>query len=207
MLFANRLPVSPANLRWQRDWQWDLPVAIIAPPARPLARGRLQRSRIRGPLPGLPAVRLDSQVRRPHHVVPMIRVKNPRLFSLAVVAAAAACSSGGNDAGGIKTGGDFVVLQTEPSDNATLFLNDPIRIDFSNPVNLDTVNQSTFSFEVRDQLGLPVAEPVAGTFSLATSPGDTVVGRRLLFVPRLPTNDLFSNGGFRPGRSYSVQLV
>jgi hypothetical protein len=29
----------------------------------------------------------------------------------------------------------------------------------------------------------------------------------LLFEPRLPTNDQFSNGGFRPGRTYLVQLV
>jgi hypothetical protein len=137
----------------------------------------------------------------------MIRVNHARLFSLATLVALAACSGGGGSTGGVKTGGDFVVLKTEPSDNGALFLNDAISVDFSNPVALDSVNLSTFSFEVRDQLGNIVAEPVAGNFRLATSPGDATPGRRLQFEPRLPTNDQFSNGGFRPGREYRVQLV
>ncbi|MFN3241400.1 MAG: Ig-like domain-containing protein [Planctomycetota bacterium] len=130
-----------------------------------------------------------------------------RLFSLAVLAALASCGGGGGSTGGVKTGGDFVVLSTEPSDNGQLFLNDPIRIDFSNRVNLDSVNLSTFTFQVFDQIGQPVAEPVAGRFELGTSPGDTEAGRRLRFVPVLPTNNLYTNGGFRPGRTYEVQLV
>ncbi|MBL8756309.1 MAG: Ig-like domain-containing protein, partial [Planctomycetes bacterium] len=137
----------------------------------------------------------------------MIRVKTARLFSLAILAAVAACSGGGGTTAGIKTGGDFVVLKTEPSDNATLYLNDAIKIDFSKPVNLDSVDLSTFSFRVQDQIGNVVAEPVAGTFQLDASPGDDAVGRRLLFLPKLPTNDLYTNGGFRPGRTYTVQLV
>ena len=134
----------------------------------------------------------------------MIRVTPARPFSLAILVALAGCSGGGSTNG---TGGNFVVLKTEPVDNATLFLNDAIQIDFSNPVDLDSVDLTTFSFEVRNQLGLVVAEPVAGTFEIGTSPGDAVAGRRLRFVPRLPTNDLFTNGGFRPGRTYTVQLV
>ncbi len=137
----------------------------------------------------------------------MNRVKTARLFSLAILVAVTACSGGGGTVSGIKTGGDFVVLKTEPSDNATLFLNDAIRIDFSNGVDLDSVDLTTFSFEVRDQIGNTVAEPVAGTFALDTSPGDSDSGRRLLFLPKLPTNDLYTNGGFRPGRTYVVQLV
>ncbi len=137
----------------------------------------------------------------------MMRLNPVRLFSLATVAALAACSGGGSETGDIKTGGAFLVLKTEPTDNATLFLNDSISIDFSNPIALDSVNLSTFAFEVRDQLGFVVAEPVAGNFSIATSPGDAAPGRRLKFDPRLPTNDLYTNGGFRPGRTYTVQLV
>ncbi|MGK0201489.1 MAG: hypothetical protein ACI9S9_000547 [Planctomycetota bacterium] len=137
----------------------------------------------------------------------MTRLSSTRLFSLAALAVFASCSGSGSSTGDIKTGGDFVVLSTEPIDNAQLFLNDPISIDFSNPVDLDSVDLTTFSFQVFDQIGNAVAEPVAGFFQLATSPGDTDVGRRLQFVPVLPTNDLFTNGGFRPGRSYQVQLV
>jgi hypothetical protein len=136
----------------------------------------------------------------------MNRVNFARLFSLAIVAAFVSCS-GGSDVGGIKTGGDFIVLQTEPSDNGGLFLNDAIQIDFSNPVMLASASLLTFSFQVLDQVGNTVAEPVAGHFELGTSPGDATPGRRLRFVPRLPTNDLFTNGGFRPGRTYVVQLV
>ncbi|MBM3972828.1 MAG: hypothetical protein FJ301_01835 [Planctomycetes bacterium] len=138
----------------------------------------------------------------------MIRVTPTRLLSLLSVAFVAACSGGDDGAGvGTSTGGTFLVLSTEPSNNATLFLNDAIRIDFSNPINFDSVNLSTFAFEVQDQLGNIIAEPVAGEFSVGTSPGDTAPGRRLLFNPRLPSNDLYTNGGFRPGRTYVVQLV
>jgi hypothetical protein len=124
----------------------------------------------------------------------MNRVPAVRLFSLAVAAALAGCSGGGSTTGGVKTGGSFVVLSTEPSDNGRLFLNDPISIDFSNPVDLDSVDLTTFSFQVLNQVGQTVAEPVAGTFSLGTSTGDTTPGRRLQFTPRLPTNDLYTNG-------------
>tara|TARA_R110002072_G_scaffold46591_10_gene129122 strand:- start:124763 stop:128278 length:3516 start_codon:yes stop_codon:yes gene_type:complete len=137
----------------------------------------------------------------------MTRLSSARLFSLAALAVFASCSGSGSSTGGLKTGGDFIVLSTEPSDNAQLFLNDPISIDFSNPVDLDSVDLTTFSFQVFDQIGNTVAEPVAGSFQLAASPGDTTIGRRLQFVPVLPTNNLYTNGGFRPGRTYQVQLV
>ena len=137
----------------------------------------------------------------------MTRVSSARLFSLATLAVLSACSGSGSSTGGVKTGGDFVVLSTEPVDNGQLFLNDPIRIDFSNPIDLDSVDLSTFSFQVFNQIGDPVAEPVAGFFEVGTSPGDAQPGRRLGFVPVLPTNDLYTNGGFRPGRTYEVQLV
>ncbi|MEC7724149.1 MAG: hypothetical protein VYD05_01465, partial [Planctomycetota bacterium] len=130
-----------------------------------------------------------------------------RLFSLAALVALTSCGGGSSGAGGNNTGGDFVVLSTEPSDNGQLFLNDPIRIDFSNPVDLGSVDLTTFGFQVFDQVGTPIAEPVAGEFMLGTSPGDSAPGRRLMFVPVLPTNNLYTNGGFRPGRTYQVQLV
>jgi len=120
----------------------------------------------------------------------------------------AGCSSGGGDSTGtVKTGGDFVVLGTSPTNNGTLFLNDAVHVDFSNPVNLDSANLLTYSFRVRDQIGQQVNEPVPGVFVLGRSPGDAEAGRRLSFVPRLPTNDAYTNGSFRPGRQYEVSLV
>ncbi len=138
---------------------------------------------------------------------PMTRATTTRIFSLSTVVLLAACSGGGGTTGASSTGGSFIALRTEPNDNATLFLNDSVRIDFSQPIDFATVNLSTVSFQVLDGLGNVLAEPVAGSFALGASAGDATVGRRLLFEPRLPTNDQFNNGGFRPGRTYVVQLV
>ena len=96
----------------------------------------------------------------------MTRVSSTRRFptalagSLAILAALTSC--GGGSTGDSLTGGDFVVLSTEPTDNGQLFLNEAIRIDFSNPVDIDSVDLTTFNFQVFDQLGNVVAEPVAG---------------------------------------------
>ncbi len=137
----------------------------------------------------------------------MIRVNHARLFSLAALSALIGCSGGGSSSGSSQTGGDFVVLQTDPLNNARLYLNDPISFDFSNNVDLASVNLNTVTFQVFDQSGSQVYEPVAGTFQIGTSPGDTDAGRRLSFVPQFPTSNTYDNGGFRPGRTYIVQLV
>src|SRR5690606_26009626 len=47
----------------------------------------------------------------------------------------------------------------------------------------------------------------AGTFSIGTAAGDSEPGRQLVFTPRFPTDNAFSNGGFKPARQYIVQLV
>ena len=139
---------------------------------------------------------------------------NPgRILSLAALAALVfpACNGGGSPPQGgvspINPGGKFLVMKTEPLNNGRLFLNDPIRIDFSTPVDLTSADLNTFSFQVLDQNGNPVTEQPAGTFATDVSPGDSLPGRRLLFKPRLPSNDTYDNGGFRPGRTYLVQLV
>ncbi len=146
----------------------------------------------------------------------MNRLLNVIKISLAILTAAVAACSGGSSTSATSVGssstqpggtGRFLVLKTEPLNNGRLFLNDPIRIDFTNMVNLASVNLNTFSFQVLNSNGIPVAEQVAGSFALDTSPGDTVPGRRLLFVPRFPTNNSYSDGGFRPGRTYLVSLI
>ena len=120
----------------------------------------------------------------------------------------AACSGGGQLPGtGADTGGDFLVLKTEPQNNGRLFLNESVRLDFSNIVDLNTADLNTVSFQVLDQNGRPTSEQPVGTFRLTTSPGDQDAGRRLEFVPRFPTNDTYDNGGFRPARTYLMQLV
>jgi hypothetical protein len=127
---------------------------------------------------------------------------------LASILCLASCSGGGGDPNSIKgTSGDFVVLRTEPQNNGKLFLNEPIRIDFSNPVDLGTANLTTVSLQVFDIAGNPLQEQTSGEFRIATAAGDAEPGRRLEFVPKFPTNDTYDNGGFRPGRRYVVQLV
>ncbi len=137
----------------------------------------------------------------------MKRFELARIVPLATVAALTACSgSGGGTTGELST--RFSALKTDPVNGATIFLNDPISIDFSTNVDIDSAGLTTVTFQALDQLGVPVQdELVTGSFSTDRSPGDLVAGRRLLFVPTFPTNNDFSNGGFRSGRTYLVRLV
>lgn len=139
----------------------------------------------------------------------MNRVASARLLTLAAFAALAGCSGGGGGTttGALQTTGKFLVLKTDPVNSGRIYLNDPIKIDFSTKVDLDSANLSNVSFQPLDQLGNPVSEMVSGAFQISTSPGDLEPGRRLLFVPRLPTNNSYDNGGFRSGRTYLVRLV
>ena len=123
----------------------------------------------------------------------MMHNHTQRISSCAILALAllAACSSGDDSSGG---GGSFLVLKTEPLNNGRLYLNEPIRVDFTTNVDLNSANLSTFSFQVLDQNGTPVSEQPTGRFEVGTSPGDEVPGRRLLFIPRFPTNDTYDNG-------------
>ena len=94
----------------------------------------------------------------------------------------AGCSGGGGGSGVKGTSGNFVVLRTEPSNNGKLFLNEPIRIDFSNPVDAGTANLNTISFAVFDLDGKGLTEQPTGEFRVTTSPGDSAPGRRLEFA-------------------------
>ena len=133
------------------------------------------------------------------------------LLVLAPLAGFSACGGGGGTVGQAGTGnnatGDFAVLRTKPVNGETIFLNDPINIDFTTPVDIDTATLSSMTFQALDQQGSPVSELVVGEFNVTTSPGDDTPGRRLQFVPRFPTNNAYTNGGFKAGRQYLVQLV
>ncbi|MFN9706569.1 MAG: Ig-like domain-containing protein [Planctomycetota bacterium] len=130
------------------------------------------------------------------------------LATLATLAALAACSGGSSSAVNANTSdGDFRLVRTDPVNGQSVYLNDPLRMDFSEPVDLDSATLTTVSFQAIDALGNPVTDLVTGRFLRERSAGDAEVGRRLLFVPTFATNNAFDNGGFRAGRSYSVQLV
>ncbi|MHC4898092.1 MAG: Ig-like domain-containing domain [Planctomycetota bacterium] len=120
----------------------------------------------------------------------------------------ASCGSGGGGSGTIvDPSGEFIVLRSAPPNNGNLFLNEPISVDFSNGVNIKTASFDAISFAVSDLNGIPLTEPVAGTFHLLASPGDAQAGRRLQFRPTFPKSDTFDDGGLKPGRIYRVQLV
>ena len=140
----------------------------------------------------------------------MNRVESARLLTLAALAALSACSGGGGgttNTGEISTGSKFLVTKTEPVNGGRVYLNDPVRIDFTAAVDLESASLNTVSFQALNQLGEPVSELVSGNFQLDTTPGDTTSGRRLLFVPRFATNNDYSDGGFRSGRTYLISLV
>lgn len=139
----------------------------------------------------------------------MKRFEPVALLSLATLSALSGCSGGGGGSapGDVKTGGNFEVLRTDPNAGGRIFLNDPIAIDLSNPIDLDSATLTTVSFQALNQLNEPTTELVSGSFELSKSAGDTDVGRRLRFVPRFASNDDFTNGGLLPGRTYIVQLV
>jgi hypothetical protein len=130
-----------------------------------------------------------------------------RLSAIATLVTLTSCSGGGGaPTGEVSASGSFVVLRTMPLNAGTSYLNDPVRIDFSNRVDLDSATLDAVAFQVIDALGNAVAEHVSGQFSLAPS-ADGRPERQLLFVPSLPTADDYGDGGFRPGRTYLVQLV
>ncbi|MBL9076678.1 MAG: hypothetical protein JNL08_04190 [Planctomycetes bacterium] len=140
----------------------------------------------------------------------MKHVETVALLALATILVFPACGGGGDSStpsGTIKTGGDFVVLNTSPTNGGRAYLNDAVSIDFSQPVDLDSASLQTISFQALDQVGNPISELVSGTFQLAASPGDASVGRRLQFVPKFPEDNAYTTGGFRAGRTYLVSLV
>ena len=90
----------------------------------------------------------------------------------------AACSSGGS--GG--TGGDFLVLRTTPPNNGKLFLNEPIRIDFSSVVDLTSADLNTVAFTV-----------LAAALVPSTEAHSHDAGRQTAEAPALPAIRLARN--------------
>jgi hypothetical protein len=130
---------------------------------------------------------------------------------------AVGCSGGSAPVGTLGTGGDFVLLRTIPDNYGLAFLNDPIVFEFSNKIDLGSADFSAVTFAVFDLNGNAVPEPVGGTFYLETAKGDDPVkdpvtgeiteGRRLIFEPKIASNDSYDDGGLRPSRKYIVQLL
>ncbi|MCA8972735.1 MAG: hypothetical protein KDC95_23305, partial [Planctomycetes bacterium] len=115
--------------------------------------------------------------------------------------------SGGAGSGDQVAGGAFVVLETYPENNGRVYLNESVRIKFSNPIDLASANFNSVAFLVRDSNGNPLSESVVGAFRYGKNENGDTDQRTLEFVPRLATNDTYTDGGFRAGRQYVLSLV
>ncbi|MFQ5504225.1 MAG: Ig-like domain-containing protein [Planctomycetota bacterium] len=114
-----------------------------------------------------------------------------------------ACGGGG----GAQAGGLFTVISTDPADGGRVFLNQPITFVFSNPIDISTASFNSVSFDAFDSSGDAVSESVTGSFQIGRGEDGEMDEHVLEFVPRLPTNNTFTNGGFKPSRFYKISLV
>ncbi|MEZ5989824.1 MAG: Ig-like domain-containing protein [Planctomycetota bacterium] len=117
------------------------------------------------------------------------------------------CSGSGDASGEARTRGPFQVLASEPSDNGKIFLNQTVRWTFSNPVDINTAHFNSIAFAVTDAGGNPVSDQVSGSFRYGRDTNGVEDRYVLEFVPKLPTDDAYTNGGFRPGRVYTATVV
>lgn len=116
------------------------------------------------------------------------------LVAAALVVLIAGCSGGGGGSGGAMSFIDAVVeeLGELPLDN--VFLNSVITVEFSLPVDPDSVSTQTFRM-------------LEGPDYVNMANGDIVVdGRFVRFFPALPTVEDLSDSGFQPGKAYRLVL-
>lgn len=144
----------------------------------------------------------------------LARGRTPRSRVLAVtllapcvlLAGFTGCGGGGASPDQIG-GGGFYLLETAPPNNGRIYLNESIRLTFTNPVDLASATFNSIAFFVRDVNGNPLTESVVGTFRHGRDANDVVDPRIIEFVPKTPTNDTYSDGGFRPARQYVLSVV
>ena len=129
------------------------------------------------------------------------------VFGLAVALATLSTWSCSRSTGAATTGSAFDLVAINPGDGARIFLNSTLRMRFSRPVDVAPATLNALAFEVRDLEGRLVDEVVRGSLRFARDVDGASDPTLLDFVPALPTNDSFDDGGFRPGRSYSLRFA
>lgn len=133
----------------------------------------------------------------------MLRPPALHVSTLPLLMLAAACGSGART-GGVGPAQDLVVIGSEPLSGSRLQLGDAFSIDVSAALDPVSLQADAFTFQVFDGDGAELAESVEGTFELGTASGDTAPGRRVTFLPRLPTAT--GAAGLRAGRRYVVTI-
>jgi hypothetical protein len=106
-----------------------------------------------------------------------------------------------------RTGGPFEVLKTAPANNGQLYLNQTVRWTMSNPIDVTTADFNSVVFTAFDSGGNPLSENVTGSFRNGLDVNGVKDPYVLEFVPTLPANNTFSDGGFKPGRIYNVTIA
>jgi len=127
-------------------------------------------------------------------------------LGLALAAFLQGCGNGSSGHAPGASGGDGprLVARIEPPLNGVVLLNQPILVEFTQEVDLGTVDLNSFLFSAYDlDDSLPLDETVAGAFRYRVLEG-AVDRRTVEFVPALPTDR--DAGGFRPWRRYAVHL-
>lgn len=126
-------------------------------------------------------------------------------LGLATAALVAACGEAAPPAR-LPLAREFVLVAAEPPTGSQLWLNQPIRLTFSDDVDLATVGFDSVRFAVTDASGGAVSEHPRGTFVLRASAEGSPDDRRVLeFVPLIGASR--HDGGLRAGRRYTLDLT
>lgn len=100
----------------------------------------------------------------------------------------------------VNSGGSFIVEGSNVLDGTVWQLNRPIRLTFNHRLDVSSINFGSIQIRALDPL--EVTAPITGTFEIEAGSG----GRSVLFRPTCPTNDLLTDGAFRPG-GYEYEIV
>ncbi len=106
-----------------------------------------------------------------------------------------ACGSGGSGPGPDGTGQGLELVKFHQDGIDTVAGNTILRVDFSEPIDPNTVFSGSFVVKEGSSFGLQV-------------PGTTyVVGSSIFFEPQLPSNCDLSDAGFKPGTDYRILIT
>ncbi len=107
------------------------------------------------------------------------------------------CGGGGGGAGPSGAGQGLVLVSFMQAGLDNVQLSRVLEFRFSEPVNVLTINNASLQIREGNAFGLTVP----GRFTFSAS------GSTVFFEPRLPGLCDLSDGGFKPGTKYRVQLV
>ncbi|MEO0652381.1 MAG: hypothetical protein AAFZ65_17035, partial [Planctomycetota bacterium] len=125
----------------------------------------------------------------------MNKLNRSILFGLVAGTCLTAC---GSDSGQ----GDFQLLSISVPPNAQWQINRPIEFEFSEPVDFTTVDSNSIAIQT------PSGQAALGTYFVKSEEDGTTVPNVIVFQPRCPLQEDFSDAGLIPGgQSYQVRVL